>query len=268
MRSVNRADWISVSGRGSLATDHWPLDHRPLTSMIYLIRHGQAGSRDNYDVLSELGRKQAALLGEHLASLSMDVTAAYSGTMARQVDTAGIVCEALTRGGTAVPSVIADEKWNEISLAAMYRAMAPRMRIDNPDFNRDLEEMQVLIREDPHSVRGATGRCDAAVMRAWMAAKYPDFDGESWAEFSSRIRSRLAGLAQNGHGGAVLVFTSATPIATLAGHTLDLDDERILRLAGVTYNTSITVIAVRPEGSRLVTFNSAPHLSDSIKTFR
>src|SRR5215471_16221164 len=190
--------------------------------MIYLIRHGQAGSRENYDVLSELGREQAALLGEHLASRPMQVATVYSGTMARQVDTAGIVCEALARGGTAVPSVIADEKWNEISLAAMYRAMAPRMRIDSPDFNRDLEEMQVLIREDPHSVRGATGRCDAAVMRSWMAARYPDFEGESWASFRNRIKDRVGGLTHNGHDGAILVFTSATPIATLAGHTLDL----------------------------------------------
>src|SRR5215467_9734534 len=162
--------------------------------MIYLIRHGQAGSRENYDVLSELGREQAALLGKHLASISLDVTAAYSGTMARQVDTAGIVCEALARGGTAVPSVVADEKWNEISLAAMYRAMAPRMRIDNPDFDRDLEEMQVLISKDPHTVRGATGRCDAAVMRAWMADRYPDFEGESWALFRERIKGRMTGL--------------------------------------------------------------------------
>jgi len=56
--------------------------------MIYLIRHGQAGSRDNYDVLSELGRDQAVLLGEHFASQRLSVSAVYSGTMVRQVRTA------------------------------------------------------------------------------------------------------------------------------------------------------------------------------------
>src|SRR5262245_15727777 len=126
-------------------------------SMIYLIRHGQAGSRDNYDVLSDLGRHQAALLGEHLASQHLRVSAVYSGTMARQVDTARIVCGAIERQSTALPAVIADEKWNEISLAAMYREMAPRMRVEDADFDRDLTEMQVLIRKDPHSFRGATG---------------------------------------------------------------------------------------------------------------
>ena len=38
-------------------------------SLIYLIRHAQAGSRDNYDVLSELGHEQARLLGESAGSV-------------------------------------------------------------------------------------------------------------------------------------------------------------------------------------------------------
>jgi broad specificity phosphatase PhoE len=236
--------------------------------MIYLIRHGQAGSRDNYDVLSELGRNQAELLGQHLASSQLQVNAVYSGTMARQVHTSEIVCGIMRASGVPVPDAVPDEKWNEISLAAMYRAMAQRMSSEDSHFDRDLNEMQVLIREDPHSVRGATGRCDAAVMRAWMANRYPDFEGESWAAFSARIKNRFATLNQNGHESAVMVFTSATPIATLAGHTLDLDDERVLRLAGVIYNTSITVIGARAGDPRLVTFNSAPHLTDSTKTFR
>jgi broad specificity phosphatase PhoE len=236
--------------------------------MIYLIRHGQAGSRDNYDVLSELGRNQAELLGEHLASRRLEVTAVYSGTMARQVNTTEIVCGIMRSRGVPVPDAVTDQKWNEISLAAMYRAMAPRMRSEDPDFDRDLNEMQILIRQDPHSVRGATGRCDAAVMRAWMANRYPDFEGESWAAFRSRIKGRIPSLSDNGHEHVVMVFTSATPIATLAGHTLDLDDERVLRLAGVIYNTSITVIAARDGDTRLVTFNSAPHLTNSTKTFR
>ena len=236
--------------------------------MIYLIRHGQAGSRDNYDVLSELGHTQAALLGEYLASKNPRITAVYSGTMTRQTLTAEIVCEALKRNGSVIPETIADEKWNEISLASMYRAMAPRMRAEDTAFDRDLVEMQLLIQEDPHTVRGATGRCDAAVMRAWMADRYPDFEGESWALFRERIKGRMTGLAQNGHEATILVFTSATPIATLAGHTLGLDDERVLRLAGVIYNTSITVIGARGDDTRLVTFNSAPHLSDSDRTLR
>ena len=87
-------------------------------------------------------------MGEHLASRELEVISVYSGTMARQIHTAEIVCEAIRRKGIRIPDTIPDEKWNEISLAAMYRAMAPRMRAEDPDFDRDLNEMQVLIRDD------------------------------------------------------------------------------------------------------------------------
>jgi hypothetical protein len=40
---------------------------------------------------------------------------------------------------------------------------------ETPEFERDYREMQDAIRRDPHH-RGATGRCDAAIIRAWMAA--------------------------------------------------------------------------------------------------
>src|ERR1700752_1495132 len=39
-----------------------------LVGLIYFIRHAQAGARDNYDILSDLGQKQARLLGKFLAT--------------------------------------------------------------------------------------------------------------------------------------------------------------------------------------------------------
>ena len=46
-------------------------------SVLYLIRHGQAGTREHYDTLSELGRAQARLLGEHLAAQGVRFDRAY-----------------------------------------------------------------------------------------------------------------------------------------------------------------------------------------------
>ncbi len=37
-------------------------------SRIYLVRHGQAGTRKAYDAFSDLGRRQARLLGEYFVS--------------------------------------------------------------------------------------------------------------------------------------------------------------------------------------------------------
>src|SRR5216683_5141868 len=66
-------------------------------SSVYLVRHGQAGTRDSYDSLSELGQRQSLLLGEYFLSQGIEFTAAYAGTMLRQQQTA-----AVNRGGENV----------------------------------------------------------------------------------------------------------------------------------------------------------------------
>src|SRR5436853_245812 len=141
-------------------------------SYIYFIRHAQAGSRDNYDVLSELGREQARLLGEHFVAQGIELAAAYSGTMRRQRETAEISCAAFARASLPVPDVVTDARWDEFSLISVYRAIARRMMKDDPTFARDIREMQEAIGRDPHITGGAVGRCDQAVIRAWMEHRY------------------------------------------------------------------------------------------------
>ena len=235
---------------------------------IYLIRHAQAGSRDNYDVLSELGREQARLLGEHLTEQGIELTAVYAGGMQRQRHTAEIACEVMATRGVSVPEVTADERWNEFSLISVYRAIAQRMIEESPEFERDYREMQEAIRRDPHTTGGATGRCDAAIIRAWMAARYDDYKGESWSAFRERIQACGARLTGNDSSSAVAVFTSATPVAILAAAALGLSDEKLLSILGVIYNSGITVLRSREADLRLFTFNSTPHLGASQRTLR
>ena len=237
-------------------------------SHIYLIRHAQAGSRDNYDVLSELGREQARLLGEHLSRQDIEFEAVYAGGMQRQRLTAEIACEVIASRGVAVPEITIDERWNEFSLISVYRAIAQRMMEDSPEFSRDYREMQDAIRRDPHTTGGATGRCDAAVIRAWMSARYDDYKGEAWSAFRDRIESCGSRLSNGDSGKAIAVFTSATPVAILAAAALELNDEKFLSILGVVYNSGITILRSRESDLRLFTFNSTPHLDPSGRTLR
>jgi len=238
-------------------------------SYVYLIRHAQAGSRDNYDVLSELGREQARLLGAHFIAQSVELTAVYAGGMRRQRETAEIACGVLERAGLQAPDVTTDERWNEFSLISVYRAIAKRMMKDDADFARDIKEMQEAIARDPHTTGGAVGRCDQAVIRAWMENRYSDYDGEAWSSFRERIHACATDLCSNDHQEkAIAIFTSATPIAIIAGASLGLSDEKLLSILGVIYNTSVSVMRVRNGELRLFTFNATPHLSGSIRTFR
>ena len=235
---------------------------------IYLIRHGQAGVRDNYDVLSEVGCEQAKLLGDHLASQGLKLSAVFAGGMNRQRLTAEIVCGELVGNGNSVPEIISDERWNEFSLAEVYRAIAGRMKEASEVFARDFDEMQEILRNDPHATGGAAGRCDAAVVRAWMENRYTDYQGESWASFRSRIRSRANALSVEEDGGNIAVFTSATPIAISVGAALELSDERLLGILGVLYNAGVTVMRPWRGELRLFTFNSVSHLPAELCTFR
>ena len=235
---------------------------------IYLIRHAQAGSRDNYDVLSELGREQARRLGEHFVEQGIEIGAVYAGGMQRQRQTAEIASEVMATRGLAVPDIITDERWNEFSLISVYRAIAQRMIEENPDFERDYREMQDAIRRDPHTTGGATGRCDAAVVRAWMADRYDDYKGEAWSSFRVRIQACGARLSSNNSDKAIAVFTSATPVAILTAEALGLTDEKLLSILGVIYNSGITILRPREYDLRLFTFNSTPHLAASQRTLR
>ena len=235
---------------------------------IYLIRHAQAGSRDNYDVLSELGREQARRIGEHFAEQGIEIGTVFSGGMQRQRHTAEIACEAMASRGIAVPDVITDEGWNEFSLISVYRAIAKRMVEEDANFERDYREMQDAIRRDPHTTGGATGRCDAAIIRAWMADRYDDYKGEAWSAFRARIQERAGRLSSNNSDKAIAVFTSATPVAILTAAALGLNDEKLLSILGVIYNSGLTVLRTREDDLRLFTFNSTSHLAASQRTLR
>ena len=70
---------------------------------IYLVRHGQAGTRKAYDSLSELGKRQARLLGEFFVSERIHFAAAFSGTLVRQTETAAEVKAAYVEAGAGAP---------------------------------------------------------------------------------------------------------------------------------------------------------------------
>ena len=238
-------------------------------SYVYLIRHAQAGSRDNYDVLSDAGREQARLLGENFAAHGIQLESIYSGTMRRQRETAEIARDEISLAGGTAPDVISDERWDEFSLISVYRAIAKRMMKDDNAFARDIEEMQQAIARDPHTTGGAVGRCDQAVIRAWMENRYGDYEGESWVSFRSRIDRCSSELCSNHDSEkGIAIFTSATPIAITAGAALGLTDEKLLSILGVIYNTSISVFRARGGSLRLFTFNSTPHLDVLQRTFR
>jgi broad specificity phosphatase PhoE len=236
-------------------------------SALYLIRHAQAGPRNQYDRLSDLGRNQARRLGEHLASQSVEFHAVYCGGLERQRHTAEAVSQAYRERGVAFPEIQYDSRWDEFDLGDVYRALADPLGRDDAEFGREFAEMMRLIDDENHALHRNHNYCDIAIIQAWVAQRYP-YDGESWEAFCRRVSEPLETLSKHESGQNIAVFTSATPISLWIGRALGLDDQNVWRIAGVTYNTGITTMRVSSEECRLFTFNGVPHLDAEMRTFR
>jgi broad specificity phosphatase PhoE len=241
-------------------------------STVYLVRHGQAGTRDAYDSLSQLGKIQARRLGEHFLSQRIDFASACSGTLLRQRETGEEVRAAYTRAGVRFPTIKVVPEWNEFDLAQVYREMAPLLCAADDQFRVEYEKMLEQVRNS-NGEPGATIHrkwlpCDTKIVNAWTSGRYP-YSGETWDQFRERIASRRFSTGDAAGRENVVVFTSATPVAIWTGLSLQIPDEGVMLLAGVLYNASYTVLRLREGQLRLFTFNAAPHLSsDGVRTHR
>lgn len=241
-------------------------------SNIYLVRHGQAGTRDAYDRLSDLGRRQARLLGEYFASQALVFSAAYSGSMRRQQETAAEVQAAYREKGINFPELVARREWDEFDLDQIYREIGPRMCADDSEFRVQYEAMRQEVRSSGGSHTATVHRrwlpCDSQIVRAWIAGKYP-YGGESWSAFLARVSAGRSEMLNGSRGSNIVVFTSAMPVAIWTGLALDISDHRILRLAGVLHNAAYSILRFRADDLRLFTFNATPHLAeDNLRTHR
>jgi len=237
-------------------------------SWLYMMRHGQAGLRHDYDTLSDIGREQARLLGQHLAAQKIRFTAAYSGALKRQRETASEVLRVIAAKGIETPELQTDEHWNEFDLDAVYQCIAPRLAADDAGFRAEHEKLRRMLEQQDSHVHRTWTRCDTLVVRAWVEGRY-DVTGESWEEFRRRVSKPLEALSRMPAEDSVAIFSSATPIAVWMGLSLGLNGRHVLRLAGATYNTALTTMRAREGDLALFSFNGTPHLSEpSLKTFR
>ena len=237
-------------------------------SSLYLIRHGQAGTRDHYDELSDLGRRQAYVLGQHLADQRAEFKAFIAGCMNRQQQTAAEVWRAYREAGVPVPNIISEPDWNEFDMTAVFSEFAPLLSEADPQFKRDYQELLRKLEDENSPLQHAWTECDTQAMRAWMEGRFPSRT-ESWAAFNNRVLSCRDSLRPYQSGDAVAIFTSACPIAIWVARTLGLSNGNIMRLAGVMYNSAVTTLRLRDDDLMLFSFNGVPHLNEArLRTFR
>jgi broad specificity phosphatase PhoE len=207
-------------------------------SQVLLVRHGQASwGADDYDVLSDLGAEQAAVLGRSLADRGVVPAALLHGRMKRQRETARILGEAAGWGAWTE-----DDAWDEMN------------------------HEEVLLRQ-PHTFAGDTPSkqefqawFEAATDR-WTAGRHDHEYDESFGDFSARVLGALDALVGSlDPSGTAVVVTSGGPIARIAAELLGGGTDVHRRAAPVVVNTSVTKVVVGRRGATLVSFNEHSHL--------
>ena len=67
----------------------------------------------------------------------------------------------------------------------------------------------------------------------------------------------------------IVVFTSATPIGIWTALSMEIHDQRAMRLAGVLHNASFTTLRWQDGELRLHSFNAIPHLYEpGLRSYR
>lgn len=197
---------------------------------IYLIRHGQASfGAENYDKLSELGCRQAQVVGEYLRDTGIHFDAVYSGDLSRQRETARL---AIASQPQEIPHKI-DPRFNEIQNEEQLKYLMPEVIKINP-------AVQALVEKGLGSSKDYQKVIDA-VFNYWVSPVCDDPRLQSWADFSGGARQAMADVIQEQGGGKTVgIFTSGGTLATIVAQVLGLGPEKTYQLYEPIFNCSVT----------------------------
>ncbi|UOE20838.1 histidine phosphatase family protein [Thermobifida halotolerans] len=204
--------------------------------VIYLVRHGQASyGTSHYDVLSDLGRRQAEVVGAELARRGLRSPLVVCGTLRRQRDTAETLM-----GAAGLPGrPRTDPRWNEYDHVDIVARHGPA-----PD-------------REPVDSRGWQPLLDHA-LRAWIE----DGDEDGWHRFSTGAAAALDELVTGlGPGRDAVVVTSGGVLAALCAGLLSMPAEGVVALNRVAVNAAITTVTAGGSGAHLLSFNDHAHFT-------
>lgn len=217
---------------------------------IYLVRHGQASfGADDYDRLSELGHRQAHLVGEYFRDHGIHFDAIYSGDLSRQRETARLASASQPE---KVPHKI-DHRFNEIQNDQQLKYLMPEVVKHNPT-------VQALLDRGLGSSKDYQKVIDA-VFNYWVSPACDEPRIQSWSDFSNGARQALADVMhEQGSGKTIGIFTSGGTLATIVAQTLGLGGEQTYQFYEPIFNCSVTQLFYSGSRVSLSYFNDCSFL--------
>lgn len=211
---------------------------------VLLVRHGQAsfGAAD-YDVLSELGRRQAEIVATSLAERGYHPARLLSGTLRRQQETAASFV------ALGAPESEIEPRWDEFDPDDVLTHHSDSgLRIEGEGAGETLTN------------RGFQAALEPALAE-WVAHAERSPTAQTWPQFSGAGPAALADLATELTAGqTAVVVTSGGAIAAVVGALLGAPAEVFAALNRVLVNASVTKLAIGATGTNVVSFNDHAHL--------
>jgi broad specificity phosphatase PhoE len=208
---------------------------------LYLVRHGQASfGADDYDQLSELGRRQSVRLGEYFAERGLRFDGLIAGTLRRHKQTLEGILEGMDHSGEH----LAWDGLNEYDSEAVIASIHPE-KLEKPTSPEMYRHHFRLLRDG---------------LASWMAGDTSPRGMPEYPKFVAGVSGALDHVRANHYGQNVLIVSSGGPISTAVGHVLGTSPQTTIELNLRIRNTSITEFAFTPKRHMLVTFNGIPHL--------
>jgi len=204
-------------------------------SRITLIRHGQASfGAENYDQLSDLGRSQAAALGEYFLSQQIKFDKIIHGSMSRQMETAQI----LAKSKLHQSDLITDEDANEFDSDNVLKHYLPILAGQSDEFHR-----KIYSEKKWYSQPKDFELIFRALISLWQQDKSCPF--ESWSSFRQRSIAFLNRIrTQHGINKKIALVTSGGLISVAMQAILRFDDQVFMDMNLTINNASVTEITV------------------------
>ncbi len=221
-------------------------------TIIWVVRHGQASFGDlDYDVLSETGIEQSTLTGLFFKDTVVEFNAWYTGSMKRQIDTAGYARKEV---GTGV--IIKENRcFDEYNFKEIIKSHLDGVKKEYPSIEKDLQH----IFTDNISFQRVYGK----IMKRWISGNYDEENIETYIGFKKRVKEGLFSIAAENQEHSVLaVFTSGGVLSVIMQHALNLSDHEAMRLGWNIQNTSISKFKISNGRINLLLFNQMAHLEN------
>ncbi len=216
---------------------------------IYLVRHGQAafGTHD-YDRLTDVGFRQARLLGAHFGARRIRFDAIFTGTLRRQIETAQGILEGHPElGVNLVQERFAglNEYLSEAIMTAHFGAA--------PVWGAGAD------RRDPAMVRDHFRKLREALL-AWAAAATEPAGMAAFSRFQTDAVAALIEARSRFPEGRVLIVSSGGPIGAMVANALQAPPSTAIELNLRIRNSSVSEFSSGSKRHHLVSFNAVPHL--------